>query len=604
MTFALRHLLSRSQRAKTDRSMRSRRRLITESLESRAMLAVSGTAPAIIGTVFVDSNGNGQFNAGEELQGVSVRLFRDDGDGTFESNGSDPQFGAPQTTNASGVYEFDNLDPNAAYFVQQTAQSVGGIALSAQVSSLLRPGVAGIVIDEFTTSQSITANPSAPNPPESRVTAAEAIGGQRDIDAQWNSGSNTFNVDVNPFSSATLQVSAGVGVDGLATVVWDGVDSVDNQISMGLNSVDLTAGGNTGIMLRFGAEPASASLTLRLYEETDSNFSQATITVPTTTGGTATQFAIVPFSSFTGNVQASNVDAIRMTIDAGNAATDTEVAVIGAIGAKVANFLNQRQTDLSITKSDDSTTIQPSQQLTYTIRVSNLGPSDVQGATIVDNFSTSLTNITYTSSPTGTVSGHTTSGAGNINDTVSMNSGSTLTYTVRATVAAAATGTITNTATVTAPAGVNEINLTNNSATDPTNIVQPQPASLSGRVYVDLNNNGVKDPTEPGIAGVRVTLTPRSEGTARTADTDSTGAYSFTGLTAGSYSVRQTQPTSFRDGSETVGQGTTSGQVAANDEFFVDLANGNNATVFDFGELRNALSKRDLIASAFANRAD
>ncbi len=44
-------------------------------------------------------------------------------------------------------------------------------------------------------------------------------------------------------------------MDGLGTIVWDGVDSVDNQISMGLNGLDLTtSGANTGIMLRFGAD--------------------------------------------------------------------------------------------------------------------------------------------------------------------------------------------------------------------------------------------------------------------------------------------------------------------------------------------------------------
>lgn len=580
------------------------RHLGTESLEVRAMLAVSGTEPAIIGTVFVDSNGNGQLNTGEGLQGVSVRLFRDDGDSTFETNGSDVQVGSPQLTNSSGVYEFDNLDPDASYFVQQTAQTVSGVGLSAQVSSLLRPGVAGIVIDEFTTSQSSQATPSAPNPAETRVTASEAIGGQRDLDSQWNAGSNTFNVEVNPFNSSTLQVSAGPGVDGLATIVWDGVDSVDSQISMGLNGVDLTAGGNTGIMLRLGAEPASATLTLRLYKNSDTNFSQASVTVPQTTGGTATEFVVVPFSSFSGNVQPSNVDAIRMTIDAGTAATDTEVSVIGAIGAKVANFLNERRTDLEITKTDNSTSIQPLQDLTYTIRVSNLGPSDVQGARVIDNFPLSLTNVRFTSSPTGTVTGQTPTGTGNINDTINITSGSALTYTVQATVASTATGTIENTATVTAPSGISEISLTNNSATDTTTIVQPAPASLSGRVYLDVNNNGSKESSEPGIAGVQVTLTPQAGGNARTTNTDTAGAYSFTGLTPGSYTVRQTQPSAFRDGAESVGIGAVSGQATANDQFFVELASGNNATVFDFGEVRAAISKRDLLASAFPRTAN
>ena len=48
----------------------------------------------------------------------------------------------------------------------------------------------------------------------------------------------------------------------------------------------------------------------------------------------------------------------------------------------------------------------------------------------------------------------TASGSGNINDTVNLPAGGSVTYTASCTIAASATGTLTNTATVTAPAGV------------------------------------------------------------------------------------------------------------------------------------------------------
>src|SRR4029078_12203049 len=60
----------------------------------------------------------------------------------------------------------------------------------------------------------------------------------------------------------------------------------------------------------------------------------------------------------------------------------------------------------------------------------------------------------------------TASGSGNINNTVNLPSGGSVTYTERCTISAAATGTLSNTSTVTAPGGVTDPTPGNNSATD------------------------------------------------------------------------------------------------------------------------------------------
>jgi len=60
---------------------------------------------------------------------------------------------------------------------------------------------------------------------------------------------------------------------------------------------------------------------------------------------------------------------------------------------------------------------------------------------------------------------------------------------------------------------------------------QPASASVAGRVWHDLDRDGLEDAGEPGIPGVVVHLG------ARTATTGANGAYSFTALTAGSYSL-------------------------------------------------------------------
>src|SRR5207249_5918487 len=67
----------------------------------------------------------------------------------------------------------------------------------------------------------------------------------------------------------------------------------------------------------------------------------------------------------------------------------------------------------------------------------------------------------------GGASGFTASGSGNISDTVTMPAGSVITYIATGTISPSApTGTLSDTATVTAPSGVTDPNLNNNSATD------------------------------------------------------------------------------------------------------------------------------------------
>ena len=120
--------------------------------------------------------------------------------------------------------------------------------------------------------------------------------------------------------------------------------------------------------------------------------------------------------------------------------------------------------DLSITKTDGVTTATPGGSVTYTITASNAGPSNAAGATVADTFPASLTcTWTCVGAGGGTC---TASGSGNLDDSVNLPAGGSVTYTASCTISAAATGTLSNTATVTAPAGVTDPNPGNNSATD------------------------------------------------------------------------------------------------------------------------------------------
>jgi fimbrial isopeptide formation D2 family protein/uncharacterized repeat protein (TIGR01451 family) len=116
------------------------------------------------------------------------------------------------------------------------------------------------------------------------------------------------------------------------------------------------------------------------------------------------------------------------------------------------------------------------------------------------------------------------------------------------------------------------------------------PASLSGYVYVDANNNGTKNNGEAGIGGVTVTLTGTDDlGQAVnvTTTTAADGSYSFSNLrpsSAAGYTITETQPAGYLDGKDTIG--TPGGNATVNDTFSgVVLNSGVNGVNNNFGEL-------------------
>lgn len=111
------------------------------------------------------------------------------------------------------------------------------------------------------------------------------------------------------------------------------------------------------------------------------------------------------------------------------------------------------------------------------------------------------------------------------------------------------------------------------------------PASISGSVYVDENNDGVFDATETGIPGVSLALTGTDDlgqPVSQVATTDTTGFYQFVALRPGSYVVRETQPADFDDGQDTIG---TPGGTTTDDQFSdIPLGLGVDGEHNNFGE--------------------
>lgn len=112
------------------------------------------------------------------------------------------------------------------------------------------------------------------------------------------------------------------------------------------------------------------------------------------------------------------------------------------------------------------------------------------------------------------------------------------------------------------------------------------PSTIAGNVYLDLNNNGIKDAGESGLAGVSLTLL-KTDGPITfvlNTTTAADGSYSFADLIPGTYTLVQSQPGVFLDGKETPAPGIVVGSIV-NDQFRdIQLGSGVNAAGFNFGE--------------------
>ena len=133
-------------------------------------------------------------------------------------------------------------------------------------------------------------------------------------------------------------------------------------------------------------------------------------------------------------------------------------------------MLFRSQANLAITKTDGQANATPGSPITYTIVASNAGPSTATGATVADTVPAAITGVSWTCAGAG--GGIcAANGSGNINDTVNLPVGGSVTYTLTGTVSPSAIGSLSNTATVTAPGGVTDPNPANNSATDTDTVV-------------------------------------------------------------------------------------------------------------------------------------
>ena len=236
---------------------------------------------------------------------------------------------------------------------------------------------------------------------------------------------------------------------------------------------------------------------------------------------------------------------------------------------------------------------------TFTVTVSNNGPSAATGVVVTDQLPSGYTFVSSSASQGTYNSGTGIWTVGNISNA------SNVTLTIIGTVRSS--GGYTNSAEITASGVIDPTSTPNDGTGDDRDSVGITPAGfsmLSGRVYADVNSNGV-DNTEPGITGVSLTLTGTDisgNPVSVNATTDASGAFSFAGLPpsdAAGYTIVETQPANYSSGA--TNNGTPAGTPGVNTISNIVVPANTIGTGYAFGEQRADISIVKTVSSTAPN---
>jgi uncharacterized repeat protein (TIGR01451 family) len=331
-----------------------------------------------------------------------------------------------------------------------------------------------------TITYTVTGTVSATSGKLTNVATVAAGAGATDTNTANNSATDSDNVLTPTDLSITNTDNATTVVPGQPVTYTIVVTNTGSSDASGISVLDTLPAALTGATFKAVATGTASGFTASgtgsIHDQSlsISAHSSVTYTLTATVDPTATG-SLVTTASLTAPT--------GLDTNAGNnSATDTDTLT--------------PQADLKITNTHPlAGTGVPGTAVSYTITVTNAGPSSVSGASVIDVFPGMLSGVKYTASATGTASGFTASGTGNINDTITIAPGSTITYSVTGTVISSATGTITDTATVAVPSGVTDTNTTNNSATTTVTLVPNADLAIT-------NTDSLKGTALPGQTDV------------------------------------------------------------------------------------------------------
>ena len=336
---------------------------------------------------------------------------------------------------AATLVQLADPTPAGLAFVSASAPCAGGFPC---LLGTLPAGASTAVTATF----SVPAGYSGPNPIANTATVSSP---EPDADPANDSSTATVGVGAEAADVAVAKTGPASAVAG-QSVTWQvTVSNLGPGTAQGVSLADPTP---AGLVFASATAPCAGGFPCALGELAagSSVTVAATFSIP---GGYTSPDPIL------------NTATVTSTTPDGNPANDSATASTGL----------SRVADLAVVKSNGTATYVPGIPATWTITVTNNGPSAVSSLTLVDALPPVLSSPAFAPSA-GSYDSATGAWTG-----LSLAAGQSVTLTVSGTVSASATGPLVNTATVAPPVGVTDPNPTNDVSTD-TDTADPQ-ADLS-----------------------------------------------------------------------------------------------------------------------------
>ena len=317
--------------------------------------------------------------------------------------------------------------------------NLAGATLTCALGELAAGGNATVTID-------VTVNGDATGV---LVNTATVSGGETDPNPANNSASEPTGIEFTPQADLGVTKSDGqtTAVPGLPLTYTIVVSNAGPNTATGATVTDVLPAALLGPTWTCVASPESSC--------TPSGSGNINDTVNLAVGGTATY-------TVTGTVASGATGTLTnaVTVTPPGEVTDPNPANNNAADVDTLT----PETDLGITKTDSADPVSPGDPLTYTLTITNAGPSDATSVTVVDTLPSAVTFVSSNPpAPTCDLAGATLTCA-----LGALAAGGNATVTIDVTVNGDATGLLVNTATVSG--GETDPNPANNSASEPTSI--------------------------------------------------------------------------------------------------------------------------------------
>ncbi|MGB4859684.1 MAG: IPTL-CTERM sorting domain-containing protein [Dokdonella sp.] len=380
--------------------------------------------------------------AGQTSLTIPVTINGDtvfEGDETFSMNIGAVNGATPTTITGTGTILEDDQSPTTTTIT----------------SDLPDPSVVG---QPYTVVVNVAASSSSPL---GAVTISDGTGG--------TCGPVTLVAGVSPNSTASCDLtSTSIGAKTLtatytpaSTAFGAGSGTATHQVNASATTISVTGPATSQINT-----PTTFSFVLAVTAPG----SGSPAGVVTLTGGSSSCQVTVPTATPSCSLSFGTLGPA--TVTAAFVPGDSNYLASSSSGAGNAQTTVSALSDLSISKDDGVTSALPGGTVSYVITASNAGPDQAPGTTVADTFPAACTSVSWTCVGT-TGASCAANGSGNIAEVVSLPNGSSVTYTAACAIDSTATGLLVNTATVTAGANVDDLDLTNNSASD-TDALTPQ----------------------------------------------------------------------------------------------------------------------------------